>query len=86
MHPIFFAATSGPLWTFNTGVLMLLCNLLMVAVGRYTIQSPGQGPALPFQVPEFMKDFGVPEMLATGALGHIIGAGMIIGLRTSGAL
>ncbi|NJK28730.1 MAG: photosystem I reaction center subunit PsaK [Acaryochloris sp. RU_4_1] len=86
MHPLLLAAASGSLWTFNTGILMLVCNLLAVVIGRYTIKYPGQGPALPFGVPDFMKDFGVPEMLATGALGHILGAGMILGLRTSGAL
>jgi len=65
---------------------MLFLNLLMVFVGRYTIKYAGQGPALPFGVPEFMKDFGIPEMLATGVLAHWIGAGMILGLRSAGAL
>lgn len=86
MHPILLVAFESHPWTINTGILMLVINLLMVAVGRYTIKYPGQGPALPFNMPDSMKDFGLPEMLATGALAHVIGAGMILGLRTSGAL
>jgi photosystem I subunit 10 len=30
--------------------------------------------------------FGVPELLATLSLGHIIGAGVILGLANAGAL
>lgn len=86
MHPILLVAFESHSWTINTGILMLVINLLMVAIGRYTIKYPGQGPALPFNVPDSMKDFGVPEMLATGAFAHWIGAGMILGLRTAGAL
>ncbi len=86
MHPILLTTFESHPWTVNTGILMLFINLLMVFLGRYTIKYPGQGPALPFAVPEAMKDFGVPEMLATGVFAHWIGAGMILGLRSAGAL
>lgn len=86
MHPILLTTFESHPWTINVGILMLFINLLMVALGRYMIKYPGQGPALPFAVPAFMKDFGVPALLATGAFAHWIGAGMILGLRTSGAL
>lgn len=74
-------------WTFNTGVLMLVCNLLTIAIGRYAIQQQGLGPELPGPpVPDFMKGFGWPEFLATTSLGHLIGVGMILGLRAAGGL
>ncbi|MGR3273483.1 photosystem I reaction center subunit PsaK [Acaryochloris marina NIES-2412] len=86
MHPILLVAFESHPWTINTGILMLFINLLMVFLGRYAIKYPGQGPALPIGVPDSMKDFGVPEMLATGVFAHWIGAGMILGLRSAGAL
>jgi photosystem I subunit X len=32
-----------------------------------------------------LKGFGIPELLATTSFGHILGAGMILGLRSTGA-
>ncbi|MGB7413288.1 MAG: photosystem I reaction center subunit PsaK [Thermosynechococcaceae cyanobacterium] len=74
-------------WTFNTGVLMIVCNLIAIAIGRYAIQHQGVGPELPGPpVPDLLKGFGWPEFLATASFGHLLGAGMILGLRAAGGL
>ena len=46
----------------------------------------GWGPALPISVPGLFEGFGWSELLATASFGHILGAGMILGLSGAGAL
>lgn len=76
-----------PTWGFTTAIVMLVCNLVAIAIGRFAIANPGEGPALPFPMPEdLFGKFGVPELLATTSLGHILGAGVILGLANSGML
>ena len=77
---------STPGWTPATGLVMLACNLLAIAIGRFAIQNPGKGPKLPFSLPGLEDNFGVPELLATTSLGHIIGAGAILGLTNAGVI
>ena len=71
-------------WSPSVAVVMVGCNLFAVAIGYYAIEGKGVGPALP--LPELFKGFGVPELLATAALGHVLGTGMVLGLANSGLL
>ena len=73
-------------WTPAVGLVMILCNLLAIAIGRYAIQNPGVGPDLPADKPALFRKFGIPELLATMSFGHILGAGVILGLSNAGAL
>lgn len=73
-------------WSFSVGLIMVTCNLFVIAIGRYAIQKPGAGPELPVSLPGLFEGFGVPELLATASLGHILGAGMILGLGNAGIL
>jgi photosystem I subunit 10 len=68
------------------GLVMTLCNLFAIAIGRYAIQKRGVGPNLPVELPALFTGFGVPELLATMSFGHVIGAGVILGLRNAGVL
>jgi photosystem I subunit 10 len=79
-------APATPGWSFQTALIMIACNLFVIAIGRYAIKNPGAGPALPFSLPGLFEGFGVPELLATASLGHILGAGMILGLGNAGIL
>lgn len=79
-------APTTPAWSWQTALIMIACNLFVIAIGRYAIQKPGKGPALPFTLPGLFEGFGVPELLATASLGHILGAGMILGLGNAGIL
>jgi photosystem I subunit 10 len=67
-------------------LVMIVCNLLAIAIGRYAIQKRGVGPELPVQLPALFSGFGLPELLATASFGHILGAGTILGMRTAGLL
>nr|ARO90903.1 photosystem I reaction center subunit X [Corynoplastis japonica] len=64
-------------WSVQVGLIMLVSNLFTIVVGRYAIKVRGLGPSLPLLN---TQGLGLPELLATTSLGHIIGAGIIIGL------
>lgn len=74
-------------WSPSVGITMLVCNLVAIAIGRFAIQRKGAGPKLPVEFPDpFGGEFGVPELLATASFGHILGAGVILGLTNAGVL
>jgi photosystem I subunit X len=73
-------------WSPMVGLVMILANLFAVAIGYRAIQNPGKGPGLPVGMPPVLKKFGVPELLGTLSFGHIIGAGLILGLSNAGVL
>ena len=75
-----------PAWTPTIGLVMIICNLLAIAIGRYAIQKPGRGPDFPVDKPALFRQFNIPELLATMSFGHIIGTGVILGLTNSGLL
>ncbi len=71
-------------WSLNVALIMIACNVLAIAIGKFTIQQKGVGPGLP--AGPFFGGMGLSELLATTSLGHILGAGVILGLSTTGAL
>ncbi len=74
-------------WSPSIGITMFVCNLVAIAIGRFAIQRKGAGPKLPVELPDpFGREFGVPELLATASLGHVLGAGVILGLSNAGML
>jgi photosystem I subunit X len=73
-------------WSPNVGIVMSLCCLFSVLIGRFAIKKRGVGPKLPVAVPALLEGFGLAEMLGTMSFGHILGAGMILGLANAGVL
>jgi len=73
-------------WNLSIGIVMILCNIFAISVGRFAIKNPGRGPKLPISQPGLWENFGLPELLATASLGHILGAGLILGLSSAGVL
>ena len=74
-------------WNLSVALIMIFCNLFAIAVGRFAIQKPGSGPDLPVgNKPAIWKNFGLSELLATASFGHLLGAGMILGLANAGIL
>jgi len=82
---LMLVANTSP-WSINTAIVMIAANLFSVAIGYYAIQKKGQGPALPLPMPGMFEKFGVPELLATASFGHLLGAGLILGLSNSGVI
>ena len=73
-------------WNTNIAIIMILCNVFAIVVGRFAIKNAGIGPDIPLGKPEVFQNFGLPELLATTSLGHILGAGLILGLSNAGVL
>ena len=70
---------SGTTWSIQNSIIMIICNLIAILIGRYAIQVRGLGPSIPIYG---IAGFGLSELLATTSLGHILGAGTIIGLTS----
>lgn len=63
---------------------MILCNVLAIAIGKFTIKYPSEGPALPS--PALFGGMGLPALLGTTSFGHLLGIGVILGLANLGVL
>lgn len=63
---------------------MIVCNILAIAIGKFTIKYPSAGPQLPS--PALFGGLGLPALLGTTSFGHLLGAGAILGLANLGVL
>ncbi|MGC1308620.1 MAG: photosystem I reaction center subunit PsaK [Phormidesmis sp.] len=68
-------------WGPSVAIVMIICNLLAFAIGKQVIQIPDAGPA-----PGTFLGLGLPALLGVTSLGHVIGAGAILGLANIGVL
>jgi photosystem I subunit 10 len=73
-------------WNASVATLMIFSNIFAIFIGRFAIKNAGVGPDIPVSKPALWKNFGLPELLATASLGHILGAGLILGLANAGAI
>jgi photosystem I subunit 10 len=71
-------------WNTNVAITMIICNIIAIVIGKISIQQPNSGPQLPS--PFMFGGFGLPAVLATTSFGHILGAGVILGLSNFGVL
>ncbi len=88
-HIIILAEANAALttsWNLSVGMIMITANLFSFVLGYFAIQKTGAGPDLPLPQLASKKKFGLPELLATASFGHILGAGIILGLSNAGVL
>ena len=76
---ILSSSQNGTEWSTQSSIIMIICNLITILIGRYAIEVRGLGPSIPLYG---ISGFGLSELIATTSLGHIIGAGAILGLRS----
>ncbi len=84
MLPLLAAAGTVPntvAWGPSVAIVMIICNALAFFIGKQVIQIPDVGPA-----PGTFLGLGLPALLAVTSLGHVIGAGAILGLANIGVL
>lgn len=85
---ILLAATANQVttvsWSPKIAVVMIICNIIAIAIGKFTIQKQNVGPSLPS--PEMFGGMSLGALLGTTSLGHVIGAGVILGLANVGVL
>ena len=81
----FFAmAPSTFSWSPKVALVMIVCNVLAIAVGKATIKHPNVGAELPN--PAFFGGMSHAALLGTTSLGHLLGIGAIQGMAARGML
>ncbi len=78
------AAPTTLSWSPKVAIVMIICNIVAIAIGKFTIQQQNVGPALPSA--NMFGGMGLGALLGTTSLGHILGAGVILGLANVGAI
>ena len=71
-------------WSPKVALVMILCNVIAIAIGKATIQKPDVGLKLPSA--NLFGGLSHGAMLGTLSLGHILGLGAIQGLASRGVL
>jgi photosystem I subunit X len=71
-------------WSPVIGIIMVICNVLAIAFGKFTIKQQSVGPAMPSS--NMFGGFGLGAVLGTTCFGHILGAGVILGLSNLGVI
>lgn len=70
-------------WSTQTALIMVVCNIAAIGIGRYAIQVRNTESSI--QIAS-LDGFGLTELLATTSLGHVVGAGVILGLKATNFL
>ena len=78
------AAPTTLTWSPKVAGVMIACNILAIAFGKLTIKQPSVGTPMPSS--NFFGGFGLGAVLGTTSFGHILGAGVILGLANIGVL
>ncbi len=83
--PILLAAVARTVeWNPTFGLIMILCNILAIAIGKSTIQKPHTGPAAPSS--NLVGGLSLGALVGSLCFGHILGTGTILGLSYLGAI
>jgi photosystem I subunit X len=71
-------------WSPTVGLIMIVCNVLAIAIGKFTIKQQNVGLGLPSGAMFGGMSHGA--MMGTTSLGHLLGAGVILGLSNMGVI
>jgi photosystem I subunit X len=71
-------------WSPKVAIVMIVCNILAIAIGKYGIKLQNVGGDLPSS--SMFGGMGIGALLGTTSFGHVLGAGVILGLASMGAL
>ena len=82
--PLLAIAPATLSWSPKVALVMVLCNVIAIGIGKATIKHQDVGLKLPS--PNFFGGMGHASMLACTSLGHVIGFGAIQGLAARGVL
>jgi photosystem I subunit X len=73
-----------PDWSPTIALIMVGCNLLAILLARATVKFPNVGPKIP--VLSDVAGLSLPALLGATSFGHIIAAGVILGLTNMGTI
>ncbi|MEB3883120.1 photosystem I reaction center subunit PsaK [Lyngbya sp. CCY1209] len=74
------AAATTTSWGPSIAIVMVICNVLAIAIGKFTIQQQTVGASTP------IAGMSAGAVVGSICLGHILGAGVILGLANVGVL
>ncbi len=69
-------------WTPKVALVMIICNVIAIAIGKATIKYPNEGAKMPSG--SFFGGMSHGAMLGCTSFGHLLGMGAILGLSTRG--
>ena len=84
LNQFFALAPATVSWSPKVAMVMIVCNIIAIAIGKATIKQPNEGAQLPNAV--FFGGMSHAALLGTTSLGHIIGIGAIQGLAARGII
>jgi photosystem I subunit 10 len=84
LAPLLAVAPATITWSPKVALVMIVCNVIAIAIGKATIQQPNVGLQLPNSAMFGGMSHGA--MLGTLSLGHILGIGTILGLASRGVV
>ena len=84
IYPLLATVPTTLEWSPKVAIVMIICNVIAIAFSKLTIKYPNSGPALPS--PNLFGGFGLPALLGATSFGHLLGAGVILGLANLGAI
>ena len=82
--PLLAMAPATITWSPKVALVMIVCNVIAIAIGKASIKQPNVGLQLPS--PNLFGGFSHGAMLGTLSLGHILGMGAILGLASRGVV
>jgi photosystem I subunit 10 len=82
--PLLAVAARSSDWGLTVGILMLLSIIVAIAIAKNNIDQPNVGAVPPS--PELFGGFSIGAIIGTMCFGHILGAGVILGLSNMGVL
>jgi len=84
LAPLLAIAPASISWSPKVALVMIVCNVIAIVIGKATIKQPNVG----LQLPNAAMFGGLSHgaMLGTLSLGHLLGIGAIQGLATRGVL
>lgn len=83
-RPLLAIAPASITWSPKVALVMIVCNVIAIAIGKATIKQPNVGLQLPSAA--MFGGLSHGAMLGTLSLGHLLGIGAIQGLATRGVL
>jgi photosystem I subunit 10 len=84
LTPLLAVAPASITWSPKVALVMIVCNVIAIAIGKATIQQPNTGLQLPNAA--MFGGFSHGAMLGTLSLGHLLGMGAILGLASRGVV
>lgn len=82
--PLLAIAPATVSWSPKVALVMIVCNVIAIAIGKATIKQPNVGAQLPNAA--MFGGLSHAALLGTTSFGHILGIGAIQGLAARGVL